>query len=397
MAIIKGAANEPISSAQVTGFGTTTSVLEREVGSSIFYMDPNSTPFTLLTDRAGSETTNEVKYEWYEKSLRPRSTQVNNGGGYTAGDTTFTVDSGLVAKVNDLIFVPRTGEVARVTASTSTTVTVDNRGLGASSAAALVDNDDLWVIGSTWKEGADVGVPDEWQEDHKYSYTQTFRTPFGASRRREGSASYTGQTRARVRGEQMVTHALDIERAFMFGVKAEVVSGNDIFTTTDGFTSVVTGNALDLLGSSLSEPDLEGWMEDLFEFTAGGDSRTVMASPAVITAFDQLGTDKLRLVPSDKMYGISVKQYMTSHGTLNIVKHRLLVDGPGGAGYGDWAFGVDVKQLKARPFAGGTTKLLPNRQGNGVDGWIDELLTDIGVQIKGAELHGTMRNVGVAA
>ncbi len=292
---------------------------------------------------------------------------------------------------------PRTAEVATVTSSTATGVVIGNRGLGASTAAALLDNDDIFVIGSAIGEGADVGIPDEWGETQHSNKTQIFRSPFGATRTRENSASFFGQTRGRLRAETMIAHAIDIERAFLFGVQAEVTSGNAMLRFTDGFTSFATSNILNLLASPLTFPDLENWLEDVFQHTSSGDSRTLFCAPQVITAFDALGEDRLKLVPSDKTYGITVNQFQTSHGILNIVKHRLLEDGSGGAGYGSWGLAVDVKTLTVRPLTGGTTKLLTDRQSPGIDGWIDEYLTEQGLQMTNPEVNGILKNVGAAA
>jgi hypothetical protein len=400
MAVIKGGSSAPVpvSSVQATGYGLTTSILTREVGSKIFYLDPSANPFTLLTERAGSKTTNNPRYEWYEKALRPKNTQINNGAGYTAGEAgAHTVDDGLVFQVGDIVYIPATGEVVRVSASTSTTVTFGTRGIGSTSATAVADNDDLFVIGSANVEGADVGIPDEWGETQKYNLTQIFRRPFGASRTREATDSYFGKPRPRLRAEKGIEHAIDIERAFMFGYRDEVSSGNSVWRTTGGFTEFATENPLDLSGASLAEPDLEGWLEDVFAHTASGDSRVIFASAQVITAFDQMAADKVRLVPSDKTYGISVKQYMTGHGTLNLVKHRLLEFGLGGDGPGDEAYVVDPKMLTMRTLAGASTKLLVDRQGPGVDGWVDEYLTECGLQLTNPEVHGRLKNVGAAA
>jgi hypothetical protein len=394
MAIVKGAAGVPLATDQTLGYGTTTSVLVREVGRSVFYLDPNASPFTLLTDKAGRKTAVNPKFEWYEESFRAKETQVNNGGGYTDGATTLTVDDGTVFQVNDIVLIPRIDEKVRVTAQTSTTVTIV-RAVGGSTAAALLDNDDLFVIGSSWAEGADVGIPDETQPVHKYNLTQIFRRPFGASRTREGAESYTGGNRSLQRGKKAVEHARNIERAFLFGGREEEGTGPDTLRRqTGGFTYFATENILDLLGSSLSEPDLEGWFEDVFLHTSSGDSRTLFASAPVISAFDMLGIDKIRLVPSDKTYGIAVGEYQSTHGRVLIVKHRLLMNGAGGTGHGDEAFAVDTKMLTNRTYTNGATKLQTNRQANGVDGWIDEYLTECGFQLTNPEVHGKLINVG---
>ena len=403
MAIVKGTPSTSpavpvVASPQVYGYGTTYSVLVRDVGSKIFLIDPSAAPFTLLTDRAGSKVAVNPKFEWYEKSLRTKMTQIN--GSHNDTTLSLTVDDAYVFQTNDIVLVPSTSELMLVTAVTSSTViTVSNRGLGSSTAATISDNADMWVVGSAWQEGVDVGTPDEWQEVHKFNYTQIFRRPFGASRTREASEFYFQKPRAQLRGEKGIEHAIDIELAFLFGVKAEVSSGNAVFRTTGGAIEFMTSNLKDMGGVQVTEPDFEDWMEDLFAHPgSAGNSRLVLASPLVISAIDQMAADRLQMVPSDKTYGIAVNQLITSHGTLNIVKHRLLKDGllGGGAGYQDWALAVDVGQMVMRPLSGGSTRLLINRQAPGVDGWIDEYLSEVGLQFQGVENAGILKNVGSA-
>lgn len=391
----------PVSSTGTLDYGGTTTILVREVGSKILYLDPSAAPFTLLTERAGNQGTSNPKFEWYEKALRTKTTQMHSSSDVDgATDTTSLVTTDAdVLRVRDVILTPSTGELMLVLTQTDTTTYTVTRNLQADGTGfSPTASDDIFVVGSANFEGADVGIPDEWQESQKYNLTQIFRTPFGATRTREASETYFGQTRPRLRAENGIMHSIDLERAFMFGTRYESSSGNTVTRATGGFTYFATSNPLDLSGASLSEPDLEGWLEDVFAHTTSGDSRTLFASPQVITAFDQMAVDRIRLVPSDKTYGITVKQFLTGHGTLNIIKHRLLEFGPTGTqGYGDEAFLVDPSKLKYRTLSGGATKLLMNRQGNGVDGWVDEYLTECGLQLSNAEVHGRLKNVGAAA
>jgi len=300
MAIVKGAAGIGPASSSTVGYGTTTAVIVREVGSEVFMLDPSAAPFTLLTDRSGSEGTDNPRFEWYEKALRPKATQIDNSGGYLTTDTTFAVDDGNVFRINDVVSAPHGGDLMIVTGQTATTVTV-TRGAGGTTAAALADNDDLFVVGSAVAEGADVGVPDEWQEVHKWNLAQIFRTSFGASRTRTKTKNYTGGTRDNLRAENGIMHAIDIERAYLFSGRSETGSSPDTLRrTTNGFLAVATSNVLDLSGATLSEPDMEGWLEDVFQHTAAGDSRTLFAAPAVVSAIDLVGIDKLMIDPSDK-------------------------------------------------------------------------------------------------
>ena len=64
MAIVRGAAGLGPASDQTVGYGGTTAVIVREVGSEVFMLDPSASPFTLLTDRSGSVGTDNPRFEW---------------------------------------------------------------------------------------------------------------------------------------------------------------------------------------------------------------------------------------------------------------------------------------------------------------------------------------------
>jgi len=393
MAVIQSTPGVPFTTKDTLGFNTTTSILEREVGPRIFYVDPSASPFTLLTSRSGNKPASNPRFEWYEKDLRPKIDAVNNGAGYTSGATALTVDNGFYFQVNDLVKVARTGEVMRVTtaAPTATVITVV-RGVGETAAAALVDNDDLFIIGSSWAEGADAGAPDEWQEVQKFNFTQIFRRPFGLSRTRLGAETYFDNPRAQLRAEKAVEHAIDIERAFMFGERYEDTVSAGTRRATRGFNTWATSNVKDVSGT-LTENELEDWLGDVFDATSAGDTRLLLASTKVVSVIDQLAAGRLQTVPSDKTYGIAVSQYHTSHGSLNIVKHRLMESGAKDVLAGERAWAIDPKMLMMRTYSNGSTRLRMDVQVPGVDGVIDEYLTEAGFQFSVPAVHGVLKNV----
>jgi hypothetical protein len=403
--IVKGGSSPfaGVATDQTTGFNSTTQILVRDVGSKIYYLDPSAAPFTLLADRAGSKSASNPRFEWYEKQLRPKVTTLKTGAGIiaSAASTDLQTDDLDVVKVGDLVSNPSRGEIYRVTGRTSSSVFVVTRGAAGTTATNTgAAADDLFVVGSAWAEGVDVGVPDEWAETQKFNFTQISRTAFGSSRTREQSENFFGQTRPRLRAEIAITHAMDLEKCFLFGGRSESTGTvNAPLRTTGGFTFWATSNVTDLAGASLSEPDLETWLESVFQHTASGDSRVLFCAPAVITALDQLAVGKMRTVNDPSMtYGISVKQWLTSHGTLNIVKHRLLakpLTQDMTAGYTSVAYAVDPKMLTNRPMQ--STQLKMDRQVPGVDGWVDEYLTEQGLQITNPEVHGILKNIGAAA
>jgi hypothetical protein len=398
--------------ADTLGFNATTAIIEREVGSEIFYLDPNIAPFTLLSDANGNETTDAPRFEWYEKALRQKNTTVTTGAGIigSAGSTDLDVlpADAHVIQIGDLVYVNTTGEILLVTVvptDGATSITVVRGAAGTTATTATAAGDGLTVIGSAFAEGVDVPATDEWQEVQKFNFPQIFRRSFGGSASREATQTYFGRGfRDKLAREKAKEFAMDVERAFLFGGRSEVQAsgaatptlGTGVLRTTGGFTFWATSNVLDLAGGALSEPTLEAALEPVFEHTVSGDTRTLFASAPLVTVLDMLAVDKIRTVSDpDLTYGIAVKEYQTSHGKLLIVKHRLL--GAVGVALGRGGILVDTKKLQQRTLAGRATKLMKNRQGPGVDGWVDEYIAEIGLQFENAEVHGQIKNVALAA
>jgi hypothetical protein len=381
---------------QATG-NVNTSQHVRDVADRLVYLDPEASPFTLTLSQERAEKAENFKFEWAEKGgdfagagFAPKLDQVNNGAGYASGATSIVVDNGSYFNVGDTVKVVRTAEVMRVTAIATNTLTVV-RGVGSTAAAALVDNDDLFIIGPSIAEGASVGVGNDYQEQWKFDYTQIYRHVAEATETQQWVKNYIGQPRTRLRREKAVEHKVDIERSFLFGERNRDTStpGAPI-NYTGGFLYWATANAKNA-GGTLTESEIWSWCESLFAHTASGPTRTLFASALVCSVIDLLAGARLQTVPKDETYGIAVKEWLTSHGRLLIVKHRLLETGAGGQGYGGYGLAADMRQLRYR--YGRNTQLLTDRQAPGDDKWTDEYLTECGLEFKLPAVHGVLTGV----
>lgn len=370
----------------------------RDVSKMIAYLDPDAGPFTNILQRASSRAAIQPKFEWSEKDLEARWDQVNNGAGYASGATAVVVDNGKYFSVNDVVNVVRTGEKMLVTAvNTGTNTLTVARGVGSTAAAALVDNDDLQIIGQAYAEGANKGAEKSHQETWKYNYTEIFRIPFGVTNTQTNSENYTGPDRQRLRIEKMVVHKIDLERSALFGERNEDTGTN---ATTDnpvrytgGLLYFLTSNGTNA-GGVLTEPSVETFLQNVFGHTGGdADTRLLLASPLVISVIDQLAAGKQMLVPKEKTYGVAINQWVTSHGTLLIAKHRLLENGAGGQGYAGYAIAVDPRKCTRRYLQNRDTMLRKDIQNPDADAWTDEYLTECGWQIENPELHGVLSGV----
>lgn len=395
--------------ADTLGFNTVTSVIEREVGTEILYLDPSAAPFTLLSDKAGNENTDNPRYEWYEKAQRDKTVTFDAATSDIDGSTV-TTTLGVVGTdvilVGDLVFNTANREIYLVTVRTSGILYTVVRGAAGSTAVTTAANADLLcVIGSAFAEGVGAPGTDEWLEVQVNNFTQIFRRAFGGSATREATQTYFGRGyRDRLAKEKGIEFAMDIERAAIAGGRSEVQAsgaatptlGTGVLRTSGGFLFFATQNVLDLAGAALSEPTFEAALEPIFAHTNAGDTRTLFAGTPFITVLDQMAVDKIRTVNDSSMtYGIAVKQYLTFHGTLNVIKHRILADL--GTALNRGGLIVDVKKLGLRTLSGRATKLKKNIQAPDVDGWIDEYKAELGFQVANAEVHGTIKSAALAA
>lgn len=366
----------------------------RDVESKLAYLDPDAAPFTLILQKGRKGTVSNPKFEWIEKDLPARWSQLNMGAGATAAATDLVVDYSRYFSVGDIVNVIRTGEKFRVSAVTTATETLTViRGVGSTAAAALLDNDDLQIIGNAYAEGAGLGAEKSNVEAYKFNYTQIFRTPFGVTGTQDQSENYTGKDRPRLRAEKAIEHKIDLERSALFGERAiDTGNVNNPRRYTGGAFFFLTSNIRDA-GGTLTEPEVENWLADVFQHTAGGDSRVLMASPIIISVLDQLAAGRLQTVPADKTYGIAVKQWLTGHGTFNVVKHRLLENGLGGSGYGGYGLLLDPGQWNYKTLGNRSTKLRVDVGVDGDDGWTDEYLTECGWQVGLPQTQGILKNV----
>lgn len=370
----------------------------RDVESRLQYLDPNAGPLTLILQKGRKRTCSNTKFEWVTKELPARWDQrneANEGGAPAAGaSTTYVVDNAKYFSVGDIVNVVRTGEKQRVTdVNTATQQITVIRGVAATAPAIMNNNDDLQIIGNAYAEGSPLGLEKSHVEAYLYNFTQIVRTPFGVTGTQDQSENYIGKDRPRLRAEKAIEHKLDLERTALFGERNEdTASSSNPRRYTGGALYYLDSNIKDA-GGTLTGNEIEDWLQDVFQHTGGSDTRILFASPKIISVIDQLAVGNLQLVPSDKTYGIAVRQWLTGHGTFNIVKHRLLDNGVGGTGYGGYGLLIDPKLWHYRCLGNRSTKLRVDVGADGDDAWTDEYLTECGWQVELAKTQGVLKNV----
>lgn len=390
--------------APVTGQRTSLNITQAlravDMRREILELEPDAAPLCQLTmgkqNRLGTEPTHNPKFDWAESELANRFDAVNNGAGYILSATSIVVDDGTKFAAWDLVKVTRTGEVMLVTAVATNTLTVE-RGIGGG-AAALVDNDELLRIASADAEGADVRDGVTSNPTTATNYTQIFRKSWQATETLVHSNTYTSPTDWRRAGALAgIEHKKDQELAFWLGTKRETTLSGKPHRTTGGVLSFVTTNVTDIAGT-MTETEFYDGFSDAFRY-GNKKVKTLFCSRLFAGVINTYPRGKIQAIQSDQdsTYGLNVTRFVSPFGTLNVVIHDLF-EGTEYAGYGVI---LDLSMVKRRPLANQEgsrdTQVLPNRQGNGVDGRQHEYLTEVGLEVGLEKTHAIYTGVTGAA
>jgi len=358
---------------------------EIDVANDIARLQPDETPFSVILMRARKKSTGTVEYTWWDSELGSWWTQINSETGHAATVNSLVVDDESIFAPNDVIKVPRTGEVIYVTGIDEAThkITV-LRGYGTTAAAALTDNDRLMRIGNAMEEFSKAPKSKLKQPMKGYNYTQIFRTPFDQSMTGEAENLRTTESeRTRLRKDKAVDHRLDMERAFLFGERKEDI--NNKRRMTGGLFSFLTTNVKDCSGTPLTLAEWEKYCEMLFAY--GAKKKLFVCGRKVASQINSFAAGKLETRSGEETFGIAIKEYISIHGTVLIVTSQTFENE-----YAGWGVGLEMKNIVYRPLQGRDTKLKTNIQDNDADGWKDEYFTESGLQVRLEKTHAVLKN-----
>lgn len=363
----------------------------------ILELDPSATPFTVITGRLNKRPVGDPEFSWVESEKEARFDSVNKSGGYTNSETEMVVTTEELYKPNQLVAVPRTGEILRVIEVKGTSKVKFERGAAGTTAAALTEKDPLFIIARVAEEGALSFEATTVNPTKISNNTQIFRTSIeesgtaGSSENQTEPHDWVWQHKQKMR-----EHMISRETAALFGHKGKVNgAGGKPIRTSGGLLSFYTANNQDM-GGTMTEAEFGSWVRML---TVHGSEKTVFASPLALEVVNNYGVGKLSLVQADndRTYGLNISRYVGAGGSIiNFVQHPLLE----GAIWGGMMIAVDFKQatpairtLGGGPFGSRDTKVLTNRQEADRDGQKDEILTEEGYQFPQVKTGGVATGI----
>jgi hypothetical protein len=356
---------------------------------------------TALLALMASEATSDPEFSWWEKSLPTRSVFINNGAGYGAGITTFTVDNGAGADPGTILRAGyvlknmRTKEQMVVSADQAAGTSVDVlRAQGETAAAALLDDDELRVIGNLNEEGGPLPTSIHVDPTKQFNYTQIFRTALWQTRTARKTRLRTEEAKRQAKIEALELESIDMELALLWGERLETTGPlGQPQRATRGVVRWIEANAAandnTATANTLDETELVGYLETIYRY--GSTEKLWLCGSTALNVLTQIAKTGSQLQidsGTESVYGIRLKRFMTAFGDGLIKQHPLFNL------YSDWRQAIlilDLANLKYRYVD--DLMYLRNRQSPGDDAAKDEFLAECGLELHHAQTHGLIRGI----
>ena len=357
-------------------------------------LEPNgSAPLTAILSMLPSEATDDPEFHNFRKDLP--DFRFTHSGTATASGTTLTATS-----ATDLSFIRigmlmrnfTTGEVVKVTGTPTTTTLTVTRGVGNGGTGATVTaNDIFFMIGNANAEGADVPDSISYDAASTENFCQIFRTPYSITRTAMHTNFRTGDQYLEKSRDALKEHMVGMERAMIFG-KKDIITGSAGRPEryTDGLMNSITTNVEDAAANAnagvLTEAEFDAFLAEK-AFSFGSSEKLMLCGWKVADHLQKLAKNRYQInsTGTGDAYGVMFTTYNTFAGTLQVKTHPMFRQIPGAE---KDAIILDTKDLRYRYVD--DTQLLKDRQGNGVDGVIDEYLTESGLEILQEKTHAVI-------
>lgn len=363
----------------------------------ILQLWPEETPLTVLLRKLNARDCINPEFSWLEDEPVPWTATYTSANEITQG-TSLGVSDGNRFAPNDLVKVFRTGEVFRVTAVSSNTLTVERNWDSGPTDRLLQNGDALFIVGDAQPEASALPESRTTKKVKVFNYTQIFRTPVSVSGTLDASELYGGNERNYQRAKMGREHRMKIERALWFGVRRESLSGSYPVRSTGGVFYFLTTNKTTLANEpAFTKQEFERFLETVFSY--GSDERFVFASPRMVSLINAFADNAIRVMQfevgrsQDRTFGIQISRYQSAHGVVNIVNTPLFRDyrtSNGVAGKVLVALDMDREGAAYRYLRGRDTKLVVDAVRDGVDGHVDDYLTECGLQLGLEKRHGIL-------
>ena len=284
----------------------------------------------------------------------------------------------------------------------------------ADSRFTIPDNARGQVVGTSYGEG--TGAPSGWSDvlSSTEGYAQIFKTACPMFSGTSMATEYRGKKNEfqRVWDEKMREHKMDIEHSALFGVGNVATSTGALTAETStparytwGLLPFVSlyGNTGAFSYAASGYNDFVDFCETFFAPENGNSmSKLVLASRKVVGWFNKLNQGsflgntlvaeaaRMDVQNIQSKFGFNLTKVTNVFGELNFVAHPLLR-----GQWEDYVIVIDLPNISYRPLVGNgisrDTFYQTNVQAPDVDGRVDQIITEAGIQIMLPETHAVLK------
>jgi len=369
----------------------------------IYLLEPQAAPLYVLVSRLNKRVAINTTFSWLEDILNPSwTTLAASAVSGTSGLNTVMTASSAIFNTWDLIKIPSTGEIGLVCAVTSTAITVVRCYYASYSAASAAAAADVVIIGSAFAEGSlNTALSTLSTKVTTVSnYLQIFRKSVEITKTMANTELYGGADRPYQRKKKGIELMRDLERAFLYGQPLEDTStsrGDATLTharrTTGGIDYFISTNETTSVGA-MTESTFEGFLRSVFRY--GSNTRYLFCAPLLLSVISLWAQGKLQTFSKDKTYGIAITQYLSPHGTVNLVK-ELMLENAGGVSstsyYGGYGFAIELEDCVYRYLQNRDVQFETEIQHPGDDSYKDQYVCEVGMEFHNEQKHGMISGV----
>ena len=400
-------------------------------------------PLTGLLSKTASEVATDPEFNWWEEPLASQAGDLNGLGVYTdQGLTTeYTSSSSVAVGANIYVMVSeatcneireghlvmlryysatapdasrdRRGKVVgRRTDGATSMIAIKMREADTATATNLSTANRIVVIGNSNSEGA--AMPDGIQYDPtKYvNYTQIFRTPLRFTGTALSTSLRTSDPYKRQKARILKYHGIEMERALIYNGAPYEGTGSNGFPEREAgglikwiqtYAAANVDNYVSSTSVSASTTWVSGgkdWLDAKMEsvFKYGRNRKLALVGTGALSAINALASQygTVNISPKDRAYGMSVVEWVTPFGMLDLMIHPLFSHEKTES---DTMLIVEPENIKMRPLKGRDTfykkdDRLERGGASGIDGIEEEYLTEIGWEIHHPLTMGVFTGLG---
>jgi hypothetical protein len=378
----------------------------------IMRLMPNgSAPLFGLSGMLSDETAKQVEHGYFSKTMIFPSLQLTAAGATAVADTLLVVST--INVIPGMMFrVDTTGENILVNAVLGTTQISVQRAVGNIAATAIGANAVMFMVGNASEEASLRPSALSINAVRITNLTQIFRNTWAVSGTIRATQVIAGDaTVAENKTDCAAFHAVDIEKALIFGQKFYGYRNGQPFHTMDGFISTIgqfaSGN-ITTFAAPITWAALNNALDIVFNVTSDpkiANERVLFVGGTALQVINEVcrRNGNYQLMDGQTSFGLQFRTLRTSRGSFRIIEHPLLNAYGPTSSWARMALAVDLTTFKLAYLEGRKTDNLEfNTQGNqaqdnGIDAVGGTLTTELTNLIKNPAANAILYNFVSAA